>query len=371
MLQSPFHKYHVNHNANFAEVGPWQMPAEYTSAEEEHQFVRNGIGLFDLSHLTRFKVAGRHSRKLLERLLTRRVRDMAEHTCRLSLICNDQGGILDATIVYRFKDHWALVANESSRHKIAQQIQDATGDFAVRVEDQTELTAMVAMQGPKVMDLIGSLSREVPVLKRNDFCIKNLLILQMTISRTGYTGEDGVEVILPAKTASMVLKLLASDSTGNAELAVNPCGLGARETLRIEAGLPAYGHELTEQIDPFTAGMQFAVDLDKGQPGPGPEELRFIGQEALERLAAAQPERKLVGLKLEAEQAATMGAAVTAAGESIGSVTSACLSPTLGCSIAMAYTKADQADLGSTVMVESDSGQIAAQLVALPFYKRG
>ena len=371
MLQSPFHKYHVNHNANFAEVGPWQMPAEYTSPAEEHQFVRNGIGLFDLSHLGRFKVAGRHARKLLERLLTRRVSDMTEHTCRLSLICNDQGGILDATIVYRFKDHWALVVNEASRQKIAQQIQDATGDFAVRVEDQTELTAMVAMQGPRVMDLIGKLSREVPSLKRYGFCIKNLLILQMTISRTGYTGEDGIEVILPAKTASMVLKLLSSESAGNAELAVNPCGLAARETLRIEAGLPAYGHELTEQIDPFTAGLRFAVDLDKGKAGPGPEELRFIGQDALERLAGGQPERKLVGLKLEGEEAATKAAAVMAAGKSIGNVTSACMSPTLSTSIAMAYINADQAEVGSAVTVESDSGQIAAQLVALPFYKRG
>ena len=371
MLQSPFHKYHVDQNASFVEVGPWQMPAAYTSPDQEHQYVRNGIGLFDLSHLGRFKVAGRHSRKLLERLLTRRVSDMPEHTCRFSLICNDHGSILDATIVYRFKDHWALVVNEAGRQKIAQHIQDATGDLAVRVEDQTELTAMVAMQGPRVMDLIGRLSREVPALKRHSFCIKNLLILQITIGRTGYTGEDGIEVILPAKTASMVLKLLASESAGNAELAIQPCGLGARETLRIEAGLPAYGHELTEQIDPFTAGLRFAVDLDKGQPRPGPEELRFIGQNALERLAAGQPERKLVGLKLQGEAAASQGAAVNVAGQDIGNITSACLSPTLGCSIAMAYVKADQAEIGNAAVVEVESKPVDAQVVTLPFYKRG
>ena len=246
------------------------------------------------------------------------------------------------------------------------------GDAAVRIDDQTEATTLVALQGPKVMELLGRFSREVPTLARFAFCIKNLLILKMTISRTGYTGEDGVEVLLPAKMASPALKVLARESPdAGDQMRVHPCGLHARNILRLEAGMPLSGHELNETVDPFAAGLQFAVNLDKDQADSGPPIPRFVGQDALERIAAQGPERKLVGLKLDGAQAPNQGAAVSAAGQSVGQVTSGCVSPTLGCPIAMAYVETGSAEIDAAVTVELDTGAAEARIVPMPFYKRG
>ncbi|NJL32309.1 MAG: hypothetical protein HC898_12220 [Phycisphaerales bacterium] len=174
MLKTSFHSFHAEHNARFVDFAGWEMPIMYGSILEEHKQVRASGGLFDVSHMGRLKISGRHARRFLERALTRRISDMAVLTCRYALVCNEQGGVKDDVIVYRFDDHWLLVVNASNRSKIIEHFKAITGELLVKIEDQTESTAMVALQGPKVMEMVGKFSKEVPTLKKYAFCIKNL-----------------------------------------------------------------------------------------------------------------------------------------------------------------------------------------------------
>ena len=362
MKRSPLHDYHQKHGAKFVEFAGWEMPISYGSVIAEHQATRTQAGFFDVSHMGRLKITGRHGRRLLERVLTRRVTDMAERTCRYSLICNEAGGILDDVIVYRFDNHWMLVVNASNRAKIMSHLQAQLGDFSADVEDQTESTVMVALQGPTAMGHIGRFSSEVPTLAKYAFTVKNLLIMKLTVSRTGYTGEDGVEVILPAGMADKALKLLLKESDGKPPMML--CGLAARDTLRMEAGMPLYGHELSEDIDPISAGLKFAVDLDKdAEDRVGP----FIGIEALKAIAAAGPKRRRVGLIMEGKRSPRQGMKVMSGATEVGEVTSGCLSPTLGYPIAMAYVDADARKESLHLKISDDT--VNVNVVKLPFYK--
>ncbi|MEX0887157.1 MAG: glycine cleavage system aminomethyltransferase GcvT [Phycisphaeraceae bacterium] len=365
MKRTPFYDFHNQHNARFVEFAGYEMPLLYSSIIEEHQHVRAAGGLFDVSHMGRVKFTGRHARRFLERILTRRVSDQKPNTCRYAMVCNERGGVMDDVIVYRFDDHWLLVVNAANREKLLAHFNAHLGDLSLKIEDQTEKTAMIAAQGPKVMDLIGKFSSEVPTLKRFHFCTKNLLVLKLVISRTGYTGEDGVEVILPANMASMAIKLLLKDQSETA--VIKPAGLGARDTLRIEAAMPLYGHEIGEDIDPFSAGLDFAVNLDKGEHDNGEP---FIGQDALKTIAQAGPPRKLVGLAFDGKRTPRQHAEITISDKPVGQVTSGCLSPTLGHPIAMALIERDAANPGDTVQVNLGRTILDATVAPLPFYKK-
>ncbi|WP_145075733.1 glycine cleavage system aminomethyltransferase GcvT [Poriferisphaera corsica] len=364
MKKTPFYKFMQDNGAKFVDFAGWEMPISFGSIIEEHNQVRNSGGLFDVSHMGRIKFSGRHARRFLERILTRRVSNMQEGQCRYAMVCNEDGGVLDDVIIYKFEDHWMLVVNASNREKLLKHFEDVKGDFVVKIDDQTESTAMVAVQGPKVMDMIGQFSKEVPSLKKYGFCQKNLLILKMTISRTGYTGEDGVEVILGANMASMAVKLLLKDKSADAD--VKPCGLGARDTLRMEAGMPLYGHELDEDTNPFEAGLDFAVSLDKDEDEMGE---KFIGQDALKKVKEAGLQKTLIGLKVDGKRTPRQGMVVKNGVGDLGIVTSGCSSPTLGCPIAMAYVKPGSVNVGDKVTVDLGSAEIEAEVVSLPFYK--
>lgn len=369
MKRTPFYNYHTDHVAKFVDFAGWEMPIRYGSIIEEHNQCRNSGAVFDVSHMGRVRVTGRHARKFLETLLTRKISDMVEGQARYSLICNDLGGVIDDILVYKFPDDWMMVVNASNREKVLAHM-DAVAkqfDYTVKINDQTESTAMLAIQGPKVMEKISGFSKTVPNMKNYHFTEKNLMILKMIISRTGYTGEDGVEVILGAKMANMAIKLLLKDK---GEGIVKPAGLGARDTLRIEAGMPLYGHELDEETDPLSAGLKFAVSLNKDQNDDGPAIPRFVGQDALEKIAAAGPPKKLIGVKIEGKRTPRQGSEVLAAGSTIGTVTSGCMSPTLGIPIAIAYVTPGSVDIDDTVTIKVGSGEIEATVCKLPFYKR-
>lgn len=369
LKKTPFHGFHQQFNPKMVDFAGWEMPIHYGSILEEHQQVRRSGGLFDVSHMGRIKISGRHARRFLERVLTRRVSDMDAKTCRYSLVCNEQGGVLDDVLVYRFEDHWLLVVNASNRTKILDhfgRVRATDGsEFVVKIEDQTESTAMVAIQGPSVMETVGRFSSEVPTLPYYGFCVKNLLIIKMTISRTGYTGEDGIEVILPAKVSDMAMKLLVKDRGPDA--AIRPCGLGARDSLRLEAGMPLYGHELDETTDPYAAGLGFAVALNKREDENGED---FIGRAALEAIKQVGPSKRLIGLKLDGKRTPRQGAEVRIGEKVVGQVTSGCLSPTLGYPIAMAYVQPDVLAVGDTAQVALGSSVGDAEVVPRPFYKR-
>ena len=365
MKQTPFYKYARDHGAKFVDFAGWEMPLSYGSILEEHHQTRNSGGLFDVSHMGRIHISGRHARKFLEHVLTRRVSDMAENTCRYALICNEQGGVKDDVLIYRFDDHWMLVVNASNRAKVMEHFAQVQGDYVVKFDDRTTSTAMLAIQGPKVMDVVGRFSKEVPTLKRYGFCIKNLMILKLIISRTGYTGENGIEIILGANMANMAMKLLLKDADAK-DAVVKPAGLGARDTLRIEAAMPLYGHELDEDIDPLTAGLKFAVDLDKDEQ---PNTPTFIGQAALKQIHADGPAQKRIGLAFEGKRSPRQGMAILCDGQPVGQVTSGCLSPTLGHPIAMAYVRSDVASSDAALTLDMGSSQLQATRTALPFYR--
>lgn len=368
MQQSPFKKYHESNGAHFVEYAGWNMPIRYGSVIDEHNACRTQGGFFDVSHMGRLRISGRHARKFLERVLTRRVTTMQPKQCRYALVCNEQGGVLDDVIVYRYEDDWMLVVNAANRQKINDHFEKikANESFKVDFKDATKKTAMVAVQGPNVMEMIGKFSSEVPTLKRYTFALKNLIVLKMTISRTGYTGEDGVEIILDAGMAEMAIKMLLKDKTD----VVKPCGLAARDSLRLEAGMPLYGHELDEQTSPLEAGLDFAVNLDKGEEASGPPVPRFIGQNALIQAKQEGLKKTLIGLKIEGKRTPRQGASVMLNGAAIGSVTSGCSSPTLGAPIAMAYVAPEQVNTGDLVNIDIGSTQLEATVCALPFYKR-
>jgi aminomethyltransferase len=375
MLKTPLHQFHLDHKAHMVDFAGWDMPLYYSSLTAEHHQVRKSGGLFDVSHMGRVRMTGRHSRRLIERLCTRKIHDMVAGQCRYSLVCNEQGGVKDDVIVYRYDDDdFTIVVNASNREKLLKHFESvrAASDLSVKIDDQTKDTAMVALQGPAIIPLIGKFSREVPALKKYRFAVKNLMIIKLTVSRTGYTGEDGVEVILPAGMVGLALKFLLQDvDMSKDDAKIKPTGLGCRDTLRTEAGMPLYGHELGEEINALECGVDFAIALDKDQDGKGEP---FIGMGALKTtMAGGGPARKLVGLVVEGKRAARPGMAIKAGGQEVGIVTSGCPSPTLGdqlggC-IAMGFVTRAAAERGDELEVDTGKGTLRARMNPLPFYK--
>lgn len=361
LKRTPFHDFHVAAGAKMVEFAGWEMPLMYRSIVEEHQHTRTSGSIFDVSHMGRLQISGPDAIRFLQTVFTRDVEQMKPGQCRYGLICNDQGGILDDVILSRDKKNWLMVVNASNREKILRHFhairQQQNLDFDLA--DNTESTAMIALQGPKVIERISGHLEEVANLKRYEFTTGSFMMLvKYTVSRTGYTGEDGVEVILSAKMAPMVMKALAG-KFDRPEATLKPAGLGARDTLRLEAGMPLYGHELTEQIDPVSAGLEWAVAWDKS----------FTGSEALNRIRRDGPRHKLVGLELQSRRIARQSTVVkTPSGE--GWVTSGTFSPTLQKSIAMAYVPSSDSATGTTVSLDLKGEIIPARIVPLPFYKR-
>ncbi len=371
LLRTPLYQFHVDAGAKMVDFVGWEMPIVYSGIQEEHRQVRTSGGLFDVSHMGRVKVTGRHARRFLERVCTRRISDMEPGQCRYSLVCNEQGGVRDDVIVYRMDDDdFLVVVNASNREKLLGHFSEVrgAGEMVVTIDDQTAKTAMVALQGPKIMGMVSRFSSEIPTLKRYRFAIKNLLIMKLIVSRTGYTGEDGVEVILPASAISMALSLLLKDIDLKSSTAlVRPAGLGARDTLRMEAGMPLYGHELNEDINALSSGVDFAISLDKDGDARGEA---FVGMAALKKtVAEGGPQRRLVGLDVEGKRSARQGMAVLEGGKPIGVVTSGCPSPTLGRCIAMALVDVGRAEPGGAVQVDTGREPLEARIAKLPFYK--
>jgi aminomethyltransferase len=361
LKHTPFHDYHASVGAKMVDFAGWEMPILYRGIVDEHEQTRTSGSLFDVSHMGRLYFTGKDVVPFLNKVLTRNVSEQRIGQSRYSLVCNESGGTLDDVIISKDTKNWILVVNASNRQKIVDHfnaVLKATG-LEVEMVDNTESTAMVAIQGPKVIDRMAELLPiELRSMKRYTFESSSFMLIKFTCFRSGYTGEDGVELILPAKMASMAMKLVGNkDHPGST---IRPAGLGARDTLRMEAGMPLYGHELTEAIDPLSAGLAFAVDLNKD----------FIGGDALRKIAAEGPKRKLVGLELEGKRIARQGTPIQLDGTVIGEVTSGTLSPTLGKSIAMAYVDAANTAEGTRVSADLKGTLNAATIVKLPFYKR-
>ncbi len=337
----------------------WEMPLLYTGIVEEHLHTRRAGTVFDVSHMGRIVFTGPEAEPLLQRVCTRQLGTAEVGQSCYSHVCNEDGGILDDVIVSRYEDRWLMVCNASNRERILAWLRQHAPQKGVQIDDVTEATLMVAIQGPIAFE---TLSRKLPFtitgLKRYRFLSGSYFGTRYTVFRSGYTGEDGVELILPASVAPLLTSLLGGKSNG--ESGLQPAGLGARDTLRIEAGMPLYGHELHETTDSLSAGLAWCVDLSKD----------FIGSARLREIAANGPARRLVGLELEGRRIARQGTQVVENTHPVGEVTSGTFSPTLQRSIAMAYVRADLAEPGSSVAVDLGGRQVKAAVVALPFYRR-
>ena len=365
---TPFHDFHTSHGAKLVDYTGWEMPLHFGSIIDEHVQTRSSGGMFDVSHMGRIRFKGRDACRMMDRACSRRIHGMAPGQVRYGLICNERGGCRDDVLIYCIdQSEYLMVCNAANREKLLTHFEQIRGDLVYKMKDETESTAMVAIQGPRVMDLINQFSSEIPTLKRYRFVSKSILIAKVLVSRTGYTGEDGVEAILPKAIAGKMVGMMLGN-VDDADTPVKPCGLGARDSLRLEAGMCLYGHEITEDIDPLTACLDFAVKLDKGE-GDCPAE-RFIGQDALQAIAhAGGPPRMLTGLLLEGRRAARQGHRVLHQGVEVGTVTSGCLSPTLDQSIAMAITDRETREPGTRVEVDLGRTAVTATVCALPFYK--
>jgi len=335
MLRTPLYNFHVQHGAQMVDSAGWEMPLYYTSIEEEHANTRQAASIFDLSCLGRVEIRGNDAEALLRLVCTRQLGDMEVGQTRYSHICNEHGGIIDAVIVLRYKDRWLMVCNAANREKMITWLNQHCQEGDVQINDSTQSTAMLAIQGPQA-----------------------LAQLDETISRTGYTGEDGVELILPAAAAQLLGGVL-NDAVDD-ERIIKPAGWGARDTLRIEAGMPLYGQEIHENIDPISAGASWCVDLEKD----------FIGAKPLQAIAENGSQYRLVGLELEGRNTAELRMGIMDGNKTVGEVTSATFSPTLKKSIAMGYIQRDEAETGKQLTVDLAGKQASAQIVELPFYKR-
>jgi aminomethyltransferase len=359
--RTPLYDWHVGHGARMVDFAGWDMPVQYTSIIDEHQAVRTAAGLFDISHMGRLSFGGPDAMALIQQIYTNNAATMKDFQVRYGLVCNEQGGIRDDVLVYRWPYGWAMVVNASNRPKIVDWLVEhkariePKGKHTVSLLDQTHSTCMVAVQGPGALELCRGLTEAdpsqlgyyyaTPTNYRGQACV---------LSRTGYTGEDGFEIMIRAVAAVELWEELVKRGA-------KPCGLGARDTLRLEAAMPLYGHELTEETDPFQAGLGWAAKLDKGD---------FIGREALLRRRDDLSLRRRVGLELQGKRIAREGAAVLLGGREIGRVTSGTFSPTLQKSIAMAYVNPAHTKAGTTCEVDVRGKPEPARIVPLPFYKR-
>ncbi|MCA9087140.1 MAG: glycine cleavage system aminomethyltransferase GcvT [Planctomycetaceae bacterium] len=359
MNNTALHNWHIEHGGRMVDFAGWDMPIQYTTITEEHYAVRQRAGLFDIAHMGRLTFSGPDAEMFLDRLLTNSVPKIKLGQVRYSLVCNEQGGILDDVLIYRFPDHFLLVVNASNREKIVAWIEEHRGGFDIDFQDLTLDTFMLALQGPRSLELLGPLTSGDPgALKYYSVAEMDVCGIPGVVSRTGYTGEDGFEVIVPQEHGQAVWEQLFS--AGQA-CDLIPCGLGCRDTLRLEAAMPLYGHEMNEQMDPFTAGLAFGVRLDGGE---------FFGKTALKAAADRTDRPVRIGLKLDGKRIAREGSDVCSGEVTLGQITSGTFSPTLEQPIAMAYVPQDYAAPGTTVEVDIRGKRVPATVVALPFYSR-
>ncbi len=375
-LRTPLYEWHASHGGRMVDFAGWALPVQYTSIIQEHLTIRSAVGIADISHMGRLRFEGPGAAVFLAELLTRRVADMELGQIRYSLVTNDQGGILDDVLVgYYHNSHgqpfFLVVVNASNRAKIVDWVRAHLSDERAQRpgqevvwNDVSRLWAMLAVQGPRSVELLQPLV-DVDLKSMRYYRGAQVRILHPAaqrqgaiISRTGYTGEDGFELSLGAEIAAGVWEVLLELGR---PLGIAPTGLGARDTLRLEAGMPLYGHELSEEIDPFQAGLGFACHLVGYD---------FPGRDALLRIQSRPQNSVRVGLELAGQRAARQGAAISAHGRPIGEITSGSFSPTLGRPIAMGYVAADCAQPGTDVEVDIRGRKELAQLVELPFYRR-
>lgn len=360
VLKTPLHDWHASHGGRMVEFGGWSMPVQYSSIVDEHQAVRNRAGVFDISHMGRLDFSGRDAERWLESVTTNHVARLKPGQIQYSLMPNERGGLIDDVLVYRHANgSLSMVCNASNRLAVLEQFRAHRDGMEAEVTDRTLEQAMIAVQGPAAIGVLETLTN-APLRDTRYYYATTGQILGASalFSRTGYTGEDGYELIVGSGMAVPVWEALLN---AGASVSLVPCGLGARDTLRFEAAMPLYGHELGPDIDPFEAGVGWAVKLAKGE---------FVGKSALEQ-RKRERSRARIGLALDGKRIAREGTIVrTLGGDAVGTVTSGTFAPTLGRSLAMALVDGRFEAEGTQLVCDVRGHAESAHVVSLPFYRR-
>ena len=361
LRHTPLHASHLALGARMVPYAGYEMPVQYTSVIEEHRTVRSAVGLFDLSHMGELHLSGPEALAFARYAVVSDPGLLEPGQAQYSMLCAPDGGIIDDLIVYRVDDGYLIVCNAANHDAVLAQLESLRGhgDFDVVLADRSEETALIAPQGPRSAELLARLT-DIDLSAVGNYRSQQGRVAgtQCLVARTGYTGEDGFELFCPARRAPRLWDALVS--TGG-DLGLRPCGLGSRDTLRLEAGMPLYGNELDRSVNPYEANLGRVVKLEKGE---------FVGRGALAAVQQTGPRRKLVGLVMRDEAIARHEYPVLVDGSEAGVVTSGTLSPTLGERIAMAYLPAADAALGAMVEVLIRDRRHPAEQVKLPFYRR-
>lgn len=357
---TPLYEEHRRAGAKLVPFGGWLMPVQYTSITEEHQAVRNNVGVFDISHMGQLTASGAPAAKWLNRMLTNNIEKLEVGGGQYTFLLNENGGIIDDLIVYRTgAEEFLLIVNASRTEEDFAWLQKNLPD-AVRFENRSADYAGLAIQGPKVVELFKLLfRREIELPARNQIKDFDFLGINLSIARTGYTGEDGVEVFFPASDAATVWdEVLAKGQS----LGIRPCGLGARDTLRLEMCYPLNGNDLTPEHNPIEAGLGFFVDLNKGD---------FVGRETLARIRETGAPQKLVPFKMKGKGPPPRPHyPVWSEDVQIAEITSGTLSPSLNQGIGMAYVPAALAKIGNELEIEIRGQKFPAVIEKKPLYKK-
>ncbi len=358
---TPLASRHEALGARIIEFGGWLMPVQYTSIIEEHRAVRERAGLFDLSHMGELFVEGPEAGEALAAALVSDPPALKVGRAHYSMICAPDGGVIDDLIVYRLDETaFLVVANAGNALVVSDALAERLDGFRAVLDDRSLATGLVAVQGPRAVEILAPLTNvDLGALRYYAIAEGEVAGARALVARTGYTGEDGFEVFIDTDRTGEVWDALLE---GVRAVDGVPVGLGARDTLRLEAGMPLYGNELDLTTTPYAAGLDRVVKLDKAGD--------FVGRAALAKVAATGPDRRLVGLVVEGRGIARHGYPVHVGDRRTGVVTSGTQSPTLGVPIAMAYVAPEDAEPSTIVDIEIRDARVPARVVPLPFYRR-
>ena len=355
---TPLLDLHKELGAKMVPFAGWNMPIQFAGVLNEHTCVRERVGLFDVSHMGEIEIEGKEAKEFLQFLLSNNVESMFDGSIIYSLMCYEAGGVVDDLLLYRFSEnHYFLCVNASNSDKDYDWIEKHSSSFNVNVKNTSFNTSQLALQGPNAKDVLQSLC-DIPLNDLLYYNFKKGVVndVESIISRTGYTGEDGFELYLSPEKVPEVFKSLMEQGR---QYGIQPIGLGARDTLRIEMGYPLYGNEIDDNPTPLDAGLGWVIKFDKGD---------FLGRDALLKQKKQDlPRRKLVGLKLMTRGIPRSHYQVMKNGEFVGEVSSGTFSPTLNTGIGLCYVSKEYSDAGNNLDVKIRDQLVAAEVIKLPF----
>jgi aminomethyltransferase len=359
LKRTPLFDVHSSSKAKMVDFGGWNMPVQYSSILEEHTAVRTAVGMFDVSHMGEVEVRGPEAAKLVDSVSTNNAAKLKIGQAHYSALLYEHGGFVDDILVHKISDtHFFICVNASNQEKDFEHIR-AHNRFDAQVEFTSDRYAQLAIQGPKALTTLQKLTEtKLSDIKYYWFVDGAVSGVPARIARTGYTGEDGFEIYIPPENAADIWNRVLE---AGAEFGIKPCGLGARNTLRLEAKMALYGHELTASINPFEADLAWIVKMDKGD---------FVGRGALEKIQQQGITRKLAGFEMKERGIGRDGYEVWIDGQPSGWVTSGGPSPTLNKNIGLCYLPVDKAIPGVTIQILIRNSPVEALTVPTPFYKR-